>query len=58
MLSAAECPPMYLDLPDLNLGPSLLAFVSPNVLGVLVKNFDIKPITTVDEDLKAAVAGK
>jgi hydroxylamine reductase len=35
------------------LGPSLPAFLSPNVLDMLVKNFDIKPIGTADEDLKA-----
>jgi hydroxylamine reductase len=31
----------------------LPAFLSPNVLDVLVQNFDIKPNTTPDEDLKA-----
>jgi hydroxylamine reductase len=35
------------------LGPSLPAFVSPNVLEVLVKNFNIMPIQTAEEDLKA-----
>ncbi|MCG6917910.1 MAG: hydroxylamine reductase [Deltaproteobacteria bacterium] len=44
---------LHLGIKDIRLGPSLPAFVSPNVLDVLVKNFDIKPITTVDEDLKA-----
>jgi hydroxylamine reductase len=44
---------LYLGIKDIRLGPSLPAFVSPNVLDVLVKNFDIKPITTPDEDLKA-----
>jgi hydroxylamine reductase len=43
----------YLGIKDIRLGPSLPAFVTPNVLDVLVKNFDIKPITTPDEDLKA-----
>jgi hypothetical protein len=35
------------------LGPSLPAFLTPNVLETLVKNFDIKTIATPDEDLKA-----
>ncbi len=43
---------LYLGIKDMRLGPSLPAFVTPNVLDVLVKNFDIKPITTPDEDLK------
>jgi hydroxylamine reductase len=44
---------LYLGIKDMRLGPTLPAFVTPNVLDVLVKNFDIKPITTPDEDLKA-----
>jgi hydroxylamine reductase len=43
----------YLGIQDIRLGPSLPAFVTPNVLAVLVKNFKIKPVTTPDEDLKA-----
>jgi hydroxylamine reductase len=43
---------LYLGIKHIRLGPSLPAFVTPNVLDVLVKNFDIKPITTPDEDLK------
>jgi len=42
----------YLGIKDIRLGPSLPAFITPNVLDVLVKNFAIKPITTPDEDLK------
>lgn len=44
---------LYLGIQNIRLGPSLPAFVSANVLDVLVKNFNIKPITTPDEDLKA-----
>ena len=44
---------LFLGIKDIRLGPSLPAFVSPNVLDVLVKNFGIKPIATPDEDLKA-----
>jgi len=44
---------LHLGIKDIRLGPSLPAFISPNVLDVLVKNFSIKPITTPDEDLAA-----
>jgi hydroxylamine reductase len=43
---------LHLGIKDIRLGPSLPAFISPNVLDVLVKNFDIKPISTPDDDLK------
>ncbi|WP_092121581.1 hydroxylamine reductase [Desulfonatronum thiosulfatophilum] len=44
---------LHLGIQDIRLGPSLPAFTSPNVLKVLVDTFNIKPITTPDEDLKA-----
>ncbi len=44
---------LYLGIQDMRLGPSLPAFVSPNILNVLVEKFNIKPISTPDEDLKA-----
>jgi hydroxylamine reductase len=44
---------LYLGIKDIRLGPSLPAFLTPNVLDVLVKNFNIMPIKTPDEDLKA-----
>ncbi|MBM4284184.1 MAG: hydroxylamine reductase [Deltaproteobacteria bacterium] len=44
---------LHLGIKNMRLGPSLPAFITPNVLDVLVKTFDIKPITTPDEDLKA-----
>lgn len=47
---------LYLGIKDIRLGPSLPAFVSPNVLDVLVKNFDLKPITAVDQDLAVILA--
>ena len=47
---------LHLGIRDIRLGPSLPAFVSANVLDVLVKNFNIMPIGTVDEDL-AAILG-
>ena len=44
---------LYLGIKDIRLGPSLPAFISPNVLDVLVKNFNIMPISTPEDDLKA-----
>jgi hydroxylamine reductase len=44
---------LHLGMKGIRLGPSLPAFLTPNVLDTLVKNFDIKPITTADEDLRA-----
>jgi hydroxylamine reductase len=44
---------LHLGIKDIRLGPSLPAFISPNVLNVLVDNFDIKPIQTPEEDLQA-----
>lgn len=43
----------HLGIQDIRLGPSLPAFISPNVLDVLVNTFKIKPITTPADDLKA-----
>ena len=47
---------LSLGIQNIRIGPSLPAFVSPNVLSVLVKTFNIKPITTPKEDL-AAILG-
>jgi len=48
---------LHLGIKDIRLGPSLPAFITPNVLDVLVKNFDIKPISsTPEEDLRAILA--
>jgi hydroxylamine reductase len=44
---------LYLGVKNIRLGPSLPAFVSPNVLNVLVEKFNIMPIKTPEEDLKA-----
>ena len=44
---------LHLGIRDIRLGPTLPAFITPNVLDVLVKNFNIMPIGTPDEDLKA-----
>ena len=44
---------LHLGIKDIRLGPSLPAFITPNVLNVLVENFNIMAITTVEEDMKA-----
>lgn len=44
---------LHLGIKGIRLGPTLPAFLSNNVLDVLVRNFDIKPTTTAEEDLKA-----
>ncbi len=43
---------LSLGIKNIYLGPTLPAFVSPNVLNYLVDNFNISPISTPDEDLK------
>ena len=48
---------LYLGVKNIRLGPSLPAFVSPNVLNVLVENFGIMPTGTVEGDLEAIAAG-
>jgi hydroxylamine reductase len=49
---------LYLGFKGIRLGPTLPAFLSPNVLKVLVENFDIKAIGEVKEDIAAMMAGK
>lgn len=44
---------LYLGVKGIRLGPTLPAFLSPNVVKVLVDNFDIKPIGTVKSDIEA-----
>lgn len=47
---------LYLGVKDIHLGPTLPAFLSPNVANVLVENFGIAGIGTVEEDLKLHLA--
>jgi hydroxylamine reductase len=44
---------LHLGIKNIRLGPSLPAFITPNILAVLVKNFNIMPITSAEKDLKA-----
>jgi len=43
----------HLGVKNIYLGPSLPAFISPNILDFLVKTFDVKPISTAEADLAA-----
>lgn len=43
---------LYLGVKNIHLGPTLPAFLSPNVANVLVENFGIAGITTVEEDMR------
>jgi hydroxylamine reductase len=43
---------LHLGVKNIHLGPTLPAFLSPNVVNVLVENFGIAGINTVDEDIK------
>ena len=44
---------LFLGIKDIRLGPSLPAFITPAVLEFLVATFDIKPVDTPENDLKA-----
>jgi hydroxylamine reductase len=46
---------LSLGIQNMYLGPTLPAFISPNVLKVLVDKFNIKPISTPEKDMKAAL---
>jgi len=47
---------LHLGVKNIRIGPSLPAFVTPDVLGILVEKFGIKPISTAKEDLAAILA--
>lgn len=47
---------LHLGLQGMRIGPSLPAFVGPNVLDVLVKNFDLTPIDSAEADLATMLA--
>lgn len=46
---------LYLGVKNIHLGPTLPAFLSPNVANVLVENFGMSGISSVEDDLKALV---
>jgi len=49
---------LSLGIKNIRLGPSLPAFITPNVLNVLIEKFNIMPISTPDEDLAAILEEK
>ena len=49
---------LFLGVKGIRLGPTLPAFLSPNVAKVLVEKFDIKPIGLVQDDIEAMMNGK
>ncbi|ACK72535.1 hybrid cluster protein [Gloeothece citriformis PCC 7424] len=46
---------LYLGIQNIRLGPTLPAFITPNVLQFLQDNYHLQPITTPDEDLAACL---
>ncbi|MHC4790650.1 MAG: hydroxylamine reductase [Planctomycetota bacterium] len=48
---------LHLGTKNIKLGPSLPAFISPNVLNILVEKFNISPVGNVDEDLAEMLKG-
>ncbi len=48
---------LYLGIKNIYLGPSLPAFLSPKVLEILAEKYNIHPISTLEEDLKACLGG-
>ena len=48
---------LHLGIKNIRLGPSLPAFLSPNILNFLVENYGIGPITTPEEDIKTLQSG-
>ena len=49
---------LSLGIKNIRLGPSLPAFVTPDILNVLVEKFNIMPVTTVEEDMNAILGVK
>jgi hydroxylamine reductase len=47
---------LYLGIQDIRLGPTLPAFISPNVFNLLSQKYNLKAISTPDEDLAACLA--
>ncbi len=48
---------LYLGIQNIRLGPGMPAFVSPNIMRMLINKFKIKPISTPDEDLNSILKG-
>lgn len=48
---------LHLGFKNIRLGPTIPAFLSPNIVDVLVKTFNIKPVTTAEKDVASMLAG-
>ena len=48
---------LSLGVKGIRVGPTLPGFLSPGIAGVLIEKFDLKPITTPEEDIAAIMAG-
>ena len=46
---------LYLGIKNIHIGPTLPAFISPNVLNFLVENYGLSPISTPEEDIKKVI---
>jgi hydroxylamine reductase len=49
---------LNLGVKNIRLGPSLPAYVTPNVLNVLVQNYNLMPTKTYQEDIASIMEGK
>jgi hydroxylamine reductase len=49
---------LHLGIKNIKLGPSLPAFLTPAAVNVLVEKFNIAPVGSADEDLKAILGAK
>lgn len=49
---------LHLGIKNIRIGPSLPSFIEPNVLRILIDNFNLMPIKTAEEDLKAILNKK
>jgi hydroxylamine reductase len=47
---------LHLGIKNIRLGPTLPAFLSPNIVNFLVENYGIAPITTPEADIKTLMA--
>ncbi|MFH7031061.1 MAG: hypothetical protein ACHBN1_38395 [Heteroscytonema crispum UTEX LB 1556] len=47
---------LHLGIQNIRLGPTLPAFITPNVFKLLSAKYNLKPITTPDQDLAASLA--
>jgi hydroxylamine reductase len=49
---------LSLGIKDIRLGPTLPAFITPDILQILIDKFKIKPVSTPDEDLQVILGLK